>query len=394
MWHHKRIVGILGAFVCALGLGSFFILSGGAADSFADRAYACTSSGGGTRGNDDCYRAVALDALQERDGASLIQELSRADSVRCHAPGHLLGEEVWKKYRSVETALAHCGLQCGAACTHGIVTAALMTSDPSASHEELRHPNDALLRERGVEYCAKRAETCHAVGHVLLLLYQDLDQASARCADLTTTTERWFACLRGVFMESFHTLPVQPMMKVESGEVPNLLFPCDEVEDHYVAPCLSLLGVEQKKTFAALNITDERVQEDMRFDACGRMAKRAHYLACVESAAWAKESLSVCDRFEEGDVKTMCVYGVARGWAASDQYESVVGYCAMQPSHVLKTSCYDAYFAIHDSRKIYPLSEACANSMDSACPQHLGRFIRDSTNDTFFRMIEAQSYAQ
>src|SRR5262249_16235562 len=68
-----------------------------------------------------CFHSVLRDALQSEDGLVLMDDLLTLPGVHCHAAIHVLGQELMKKYGSVETSLMHCTQECSSACTHGVI---------------------------------------------------------------------------------------------------------------------------------------------------------------------------------------------------------------------------------------------------------------------------------
>lgn len=379
----------LAAGMCMLVLGAGFLFlrtMHADAQSFRDQIAACKQSEDRSSADDDCYRGVVLGALQERDGADLMEELALLEGRVCHFAGHVLGRELFKKYQSAETALMHCTQGCSAACLHGIVNQALVVPGTSTDVNGLEHTDDATLRESGEKLCAMGTHACHGVGHVLFQLHLSLGEALPRCAEFAPEgEERWVSCVRGIFMDS--TAGEYRLPRTEA-ERTDLLFPCRQAEERYRTPCFHLTHHEQARVFKTMGITDASSAREIRFAACESLERRVDYLACIEGATYIEGLAAPCKQYEDDeDAFAICVFGVARGQSAFDRYDIVIQYCANQELDVTKGACYDAYFSSLRTRKVRPLEGACADSPDNMCIRHLERYGKDPKNTVFSRLI-------
>jgi hypothetical protein len=338
-------------------------------------------------GRETCLRAVIGDTLQRHDGQEIMRELNTLPKPQCHVPSHILGQELMKKYRSVEDALVHCTQECSAGCTHGIIGQAFLeTPGIKVSLEDLSHPSEKLILEHGKEFCAISRSACHGVGHILLQIYGDFDKAMDRCNTIATNAAEKLKCGQGVFMENSFSVPTEIALDVENTRRHNpddLLFPCNVVKPEHGIYCYHFLGQEQDLTFDQKGISDQNKRNSLRLTTCERLSDKRQYRACIEGAAFASRGTLNCRQFTDEADRAMCINGIATSYATFDLYDAVLSYCAQQHTSLEKKSCYEAYFSSINIREVFPLSNACKNNQDEDCPLYLNAFKITLTNQVY-----------
>src|SRR6185503_5445245 len=111
-------------------------------------------------------RSAIRSALRDSDGTSIVKELTTLPGTMCHVPSHILGQELYKKYESVDEALSHCTEECSSGCTHGIIGEAFVeVPGIKTSLDDLEHPDLPLIDKFGKTFCERSSEACHGVGH-------------------------------------------------------------------------------------------------------------------------------------------------------------------------------------------------------------------------------------
>ena len=170
--HLILIVGGIGLFL----LGIFFIVSMpvGAivVEDVVEDLGECLHENQAELESFPCVREKIQSLLLELPAHEIMRAVEASFPYQCHAVGHILGQETYKMLGSVESAFGACSpASCVHACTHGVVGEVfLSTPGIGGLPEEWRHPNIDLIRSEGSLLCRDRT-TCHAVGHVLFLLF-------------------------------------------------------------------------------------------------------------------------------------------------------------------------------------------------------------------------------
>lgn len=82
----------------------------------------------------------------------------------CHAVGHIIGEETFKRSDTLEAALSSCSTACRSACLHGALGAGVLAQlGEEYAGEDIVHADNATIERIGGPYCAKSAQLCHGI---------------------------------------------------------------------------------------------------------------------------------------------------------------------------------------------------------------------------------------
>ncbi len=211
-----RRVALLISFLLFLLGASLFILHG--RDPFADIANCVQKK----KNSIICTQPYIQKMLDTMSGDSIMTELNkRFDPMRCHFVGHVVGQQLYRKYQSVEKAMKECSRTCSAACPHGIIGEAfaeqLGFTKPDQV-EELGHLDADELMQVGRRLC-RGPQACHGVGHALFQAYQQFTPALAMCKKVTPPSQRAY-CYSGVFMENADLLTDRNMRALPSNAFP------------------------------------------------------------------------------------------------------------------------------------------------------------------------------
>ena len=161
---------------------------------------------------------------------------------RCHAIGHIIGQENFKKAGALEIALSACSNACRAACLHGTLGAGVLAElGEEYPDEDIAHADIATIEEIGSKYCASSAGLCHGIGHILYLVKGEDPQGIATCARVSSGYARE-ACYQGVYMEragemTGWTDALSPFQSATGTVTASTFFPCESAPMRYSHAC-------------------------------------------------------------------------------------------------------------------------------------------------------------
>ena len=266
----------------------------------------------------------------------------------CHQIAHIIGRAAGKKYGDVTKAYTDGNDFCSSGYYHGVLEAALTTTDKSAILSKL---NDICtgVKNEGM-YKLKHFNCVHGLGHGLMQLHDnELFTALNSCDTLTDNWERQ-SCLGGVFMENIMN-EFNPGHETKYLKSDDLLYPCDAVDDYYKEPCyliqtahmLKSTGQNFAKTFELCGSVaapyDATCYQSLGRDASGNTvsnldstvnscnlgaterARENCYIGAVKDFVWhynnLDQGLVLCDRItNEPTVRDTCI-STARSYYAT-----------------------------------------------------------------------------
>lgn len=148
-----------------------------------------------------------------------------------HGVGHLLGEEVFRKYGS--RAFSMCDPMFNYGCYHGVVDMAIRLNGPQENLvDELKSACDKNLSDAG--------PCIHPLGHAsAIVATYDIVKAFGICDRLYPEPKVAFSCWNGAMMEYINrSAPNAPQASYGSATDP--YFPCNTFPLKYQASCVSM----------------------------------------------------------------------------------------------------------------------------------------------------------
>ena len=314
-----------------------------------------------------------------------------ADVVRnnCHAIGHIIGEETYKKVGSVESALSECASTCQSACTHGALGAGVLaTLGEDYPDEDIAHASDTDIARIGSQYCSQSTPLCHGIGHILYILNGDDPKALDICASISTGFARE-ACHQGIFMErAGENESLSPFSATSSYAVhdDDYTFPCLSVAEKFRHACFQFLPRYQSALFAKDGITLPTVKLERSSDACRTLPSKDRSYCFegigINADVFVSDSTNqrviwnVCDQLVESQDRDSCTIGIL-------PRETFLGgfgldYCASIRDPNQQTICYNAAFTWMNKSYYYKAAQMCTQN-DTSCIQHLAIYSAAST---------------
>jgi hypothetical protein len=196
--------------------------------------------------NPECLKSTVQNLLQRYSSTEILNYVSASTSAKsltsnCHDIGHVIGETLFTKEGSLESALAKCSPLCGSGCLHGAVAEGVSMNLKASTTEDIVHADSQTIREEGAKYCDVSGQLCHGIGHVLLLTTKDIPKSLSVCKDVAGK-EREDSCFRGVFMESFGSeLSVEFNDSYVHVDKNDYLYPCTSYSKEYQHACFTFL---------------------------------------------------------------------------------------------------------------------------------------------------------
>jgi hypothetical protein len=334
-----------------------------------------------------CARPLLRDLVGSESGAQVMQVLSdNLTSGECHTMGHVVGQEVYAKYHSVEPALAECSNACFSACVHGVVGEAFVEEAGLPKNVDPEHLSRQEILAVGSKLCTSQS-ACHGVGHALFLATAAIAPSLSDCSQITSGASAEF-CFSGVFMEYGDELSSQSAWK----DSPAVAYPpasalasfCDQSSPDERLACFEYFPSVAFETLlhtgSATSTSDARRQLKRICESFPDTQARG---ACILGYGMyfsglvltdQTTALKVCEGFSALADKNACVLGMVY---RADQYnktDTVLSYCAAVSS-ALRLSCYTDVFAVlfqsdgsvSEARKLCPAG-------DALCPQGADRY--------------------
>jgi hypothetical protein len=333
--------------------------------------------------NAPCAEKRVQNILQRTPARDLMRELESTLPGQCHPLGHIIGREVYRRVGSIESAFEECSpAACVAACLHGATGEALVSvPGVRASLTELRHPTFDLVRAEGNNLCTVR-QACHAVGHVLFTLANDLSQALSLCDDISSEHGTTWDCYNGVFMEDGRGIFAQTeniKRKHTYRDNNDLLHPCTTMEERYQPACFLYLFTNQIPTLQEQGM-DEAGQLQVRIDACRTLADTARVL-CIRGVGWSlfllhslDDAMHVCDGMDAEDERVACVFGASNAYTQfGEPHASITRWCDAFVS-VVAHACYFGVFDSLSYRRDPALEKACEGAAP-VCAEALSNYL-------------------
>ena len=277
--------------------------------------------------------------------------------TNCHPIGHIIGEQTYKKYGSIEEALAQCSSVCRSACTHGVIGAAVLSQmGIEYSDNDIAHADTAELTQLGVTYCAQGDSICHAIGHVAYIASQNDQKAISICNASAQIPWNREACFQGIFMERAGTFlnALYPDHAPTPPTVPgNYTYPCGTLPIAAQHACFLFLNVYQTPLFDADGFTTPTQRLQRATEACEALAAGPARADCFEGVGLSSRYFGypsftssdlqpLCDRLATADDRSACTLGVLQRFFYGKK--GLLAYCAGIGEADRKSLCYDAAF--------------------------------------------------
>ena len=307
----------------------------------------------------DCSRHPVQEFLQLKSAGEVMRVLSDTLSpVQCHRIGHLVGQEVYRKYKNVEMALGECSYTCFSACVHGAIGEAFVEEAGVNAAVDLEHLNPEEIRSLGKRLCASR-DSCHGVGHALFQQYSDINPSLEICRNIATGTARK-SCFAGVFMEY-----EQELISVSMWESPpNLIYLsqeslvsfCSRSSDDEADACFGYFTPIVVDTLVRLGVaTSTRDAYTQVPKICESYASEKTRQYCIFGYGASSYQLiftaleraaHICQDFSRDSDEWSCVSGMVSRAAEYDNLDKVLSFCALFPEDI-STKCSESASAIH-----------------------------------------------
>lgn len=351
----------------------------------------------GTDDTDTTCARSAISALLEKENAAMLLDRLEKEipARRCHAVGHIIGQQLFDRTGNIEWALSECSDGCRRACKHGAVGKALASASGVATSEELMHPNIDLIRSEGRRLCTD-THACHGIGHVLFWLVDGLQSALEMCDSIASPRSQK-ACWRGVFMENADPFSEIGAPAKNDRDPDDLLSPCRTVPPQYQSVCFLSLSQNQLRTFDERGITDLEEKRRARFKACDELESSNLREACFEgygsslfpkiadASVNAERALATCGELSGERERAACAHGYARVLSFHVPLAEAVVFCASIGERLAKSACYESEFdhstfvGDDDAR----IKSACLEAHDETCQKTLDLLSADTERHAF-----------
>ena len=186
----------------------------------------------------DCYQALGklvMAHFEIRDSLKGLAEIQTEPKIRpwCHAFGHVLGQQEFKKTGSIAETFLACSSQiaCGEGCFHGAVEGYLQSHGGGVTKEVIRSACDKKTIANTVTFAA----CIHGLGHAAMLEEgENIQKALPLCEYLPSDNDRHI-CYSGVFMED--TLMFGGSNTTSTVQPSDPEYPCNELNPKYKDEC-------------------------------------------------------------------------------------------------------------------------------------------------------------
>ncbi len=334
---------------------------------------------------------------------SLIKKLD--STYVCNMTGHVIGETLYEKAGSVESAFAACDSRCSSSCYHGAIIAAVTHETGSKEvGEALAHESNRIALETvGKKYCTS-GFVCHGLGHLLRTSFDSLSEALEVCDTISGNLNssdtfanalirhKRQACYEGVFMEEIdNTAAAQ--LQIESPEESRGIS-CTDVAPEYRLACFRYeqdildvvgAGTESSQTSRLASVCSSYKGSDRVscFEGAGYLYGISHYASPTTA--------SICSTFGDERDQIACTVGVVLGLGANGEFDRSMRYCGgISKARERQNLCYQAafqsveYMTKNKPDAILNMCKKNANSED--CANQFNRYMNQKSQIPFFYM--------
>ena len=291
---------------------------------------------------------------------ALLSENASKVGEDCHQRAHVMGRLAYESFGSLAFSLS--GHECHSGGYHGATEAFFRDRGTTSLHSDVATICGGPLNDFFRHQCV------HGIGHGLMAWtsYELLD--ALELCDLLEPTGNRLSCYSGVFMEN-----VVGGLSGSMGHYSEYLsedphFPCNVLEDRYVAPCYFYQSSRMVQVF---NGDFERVAM-----ACAEAPSLA-YKVCFQSMGrdvggvtrgHPERAIQHCSYAEAGEHRLDCLEGAVQDsfWDAAG-VDNALAFCTTLDAADEKGRCY--LVIIQRARYIYqtaPELEAFCNRIDEA----------------------------
>lgn len=196
-----------------------------------------------------CLKKLSKDFLNEFALTDILPVIKKHEKEEpyfstCHSLAHYLGQEEFKRVRSVKKIYAQIDDTCLGGVYHGTIEGYFMAKDIGFDDTP---ENNTLVGNEVQIVCGKQEDykgtneygNCvHGLGHALMYItYNDLPRALMLC-DRVSTKDYQEICYTGALMQNFASLndPDHPTLYAKKEDP---LYPCNILEEKYQAQCYS-----------------------------------------------------------------------------------------------------------------------------------------------------------
>ena len=314
-----------------------------------------------------CIKEHVDALLSATSTASLMEYLTSSEASpavqnNCHAIGHIVGSETYKKYGDITQALAHCVSNCRSACTHGVIGAAVQQQlGEEYPDDDIAHASTAELKALGTRYCAINQSACHGMGHVAYIAAKtDLD-ALHICDAIASSGKLREACYEGVFMEragNFYNV-LSPENGEKSPEIRSgdYAYPCQSLPSKYQYGCFLFLPYYQVPLFSADGLAGSSVRLQKSISVCQSLSPvdRSSCITGIGATSFLYGTVGVkvselgpfCESFISVEDKDSCIRGASLQYLYFDEAEGFA-YCENMSQEQQKKECYDLAFELRE----------------------------------------------
>lgn len=335
--------------------------------------------------------------LDERPATDVIDAVVeiKFPTNQCHYVVHIIGREIYQRTKDITKALEQCSRFCNSACLHGVISEAFTEEYGVRESEESGHASSQQILEKGKNLCTDR-NTCHGVGHALLVTYDDLDTALAKCTE-TAAGIPLQDCYRGTFMEYSDGLSNRSLWLDSAPEytsTSNLASFCDRASAAESAACYYFLPIILRQTYRKEGIDEAREDSVMRIKPiCLAQSDSAKRRSCVLGFGVTlyqmlqrdeEGAIRICEEFPERSDQVACMAGMFSLSLEYGRTEQAITYCSLLSDRSLRPTCYRAIFekidslsgSIDDAKRFCPVGDtACVQSAETVKNQKTHEFF-------------------
>lgn len=289
----------------------------------------------GTGYRQSCLRKIAETLVVTSKPSDALAAMSGAVTSLgflpgCHELTHYIGQESYRKFRSIKEAFSEGTYECYGAYYHGVIEgffSEFRRKVPNAEYDSLAPILiDTCEQARG-ETPVLYTECLHGIGHGLMFISDmDVPRALSVCDTLTLKSERQ-SCYGGVFMENSTSTTQDGHVSVwVRSDDPS--YPCTVLDAPYKASCYQYQG-----TYVAVQTVGEAGSWDAVITFCNRIPEEFRqdcFFTIGTNQPSGTEDLTrmyaVCSQASDESLRQACVRGVVAsltGWYQGDPARSV-----------------------------------------------------------------------
>ncbi len=322
-WSANKSLYLIVIGACILGIAVFYFINGalqrGKYDVKNDTlgVYGSLVNCIDSRETNLCLRSEAFYYLKKFSLAQILDTLINFENnnttmrgyLGCHAFTHFLGQEAYRKEKSIQSVYKSCTMVCGGGCYHGAVEGYAKENPQMISEFGNVEKNSfATLCARNEDYETRGAyfQCLHGIGHALMEMNENDVPKSLTLCD-TIRDPDVFYCYSGVFMENaVSTMSVHPTRFLKADDP---LYPCNALEEKYKKTCYTF----QSSYFLKKTNGDWKANAELcrlvplpyRYDCFGMIGANQVY-----ASQDAKQMKKNCDLISEDAFRNECVKGV------------------------------------------------------------------------------------